>query len=149
MSRLMVHPKFSEWIADPVMMAKIKNLQANPNAALQSAIGDPSMHPVLEAALGLKLGNPADFGAGGDEEEDGDQGEDRTAAARPAAKPASTTKPSAPPPRELTEEEKKAAEVTAIRNKVIKIKFYIFQYLYIFVHGHIWWWWDRGVSINI
>lgn len=46
MGKLMGHPNFSTWMSDPVMMAKIQQLQANPQQALQSAIGDPTMHPV-------------------------------------------------------------------------------------------------------
>lgn len=90
-------------MSDPVMAQKIQMLQSNPNVALQSAIGDPSMHPVLEAALGIKLGGPGDFGAG---EETGN-GSSSTPAPAPA--PA--------PPKELTEEEKQAAEISAIRTK--------------------------------
>lgn len=103
MGKLITHPKFGEWMSDPVMAQKIQMLQSNPNVALQSAIGDPSMHPVLEAALGIKLGGPGDFGAG---EETGN-GSSSTPAPAPA--PA--------PPKELTEEEKQAAEISAIRTK--------------------------------
>ena len=53
------------WVADPVMMSKIQMLQQNPQGFLQTAIADPACHPLIEAAFGLKLGNPGDFGAGG------------------------------------------------------------------------------------
>mmetsp|Transcript_42571 Transcript_42571/g.54739 ORF Transcript_42571/g.54739 Transcript_42571/m.54739 type:complete len:482 (+) Transcript_42571:568-2013(+) len=104
MGKLMGHPKFGEWMSDPVMMSKIQALQSNPNAALQSAIGDPSMHPVLEAALGIKLGNPSDFG-----------GESSGPGPASASQPASEPEPVKP--KELSEEEKEAAKVTEVRTQ--------------------------------
>jgi len=115
MGKLATHPNFSTWMSDPAMCAKIQQLQANPTAALQSAIGDPAMHPILEAALGIKLGGMGDLGQGMEDDE-GEGGAEPASSSSSGA--AEAAPPPAPPaPKELSEEEKVAAEVAELRLK--------------------------------
>ena len=65
MGKLAGHPKFAQWVSDPVMMQKINLLQSNPQMGIQMCMSDPAMGEVLEAALGIKLGTPDSMGMNG------------------------------------------------------------------------------------
>ena len=116
MGKLAGHPKFAQWVSDPVMMQKINLLQSNPQMGIQMCMSDPAMGEVLEAALGIKLGTPDSMGmnggggAGGAAPMDTEPTSSSASAAPAAAEP----EPPAPP-KELTEEEKTAEEVKALR----------------------------------
>jgi len=112
MARLATHPKFSTWIADPNIVAKIQMLQTNPNS-IQMMLQDPSMREVLSAALGISFGGPpgAEDGAS-PMETDG-----APPAAAAAKQPKPEPEPEPEPPRELTEEEQFAEETKAVRER--------------------------------
>lgn len=101
MAKLATHPKFSQWVSDPQMMAKINMMQQNPQMIVQM-MQDPSMGEVMQAAFGISTA--------------GFPGADDSPAAPSESQQAAEPMDVEPPaPVELNEEEQKAEDVKAIR----------------------------------
>lgn len=117
MAKIALDPKLRGYMSDPEFMAKITQLQQDPNS-LTSMLGDPRIMEVFQAILGsngMQMKTPDDMDAN-EEEAKGTEEASTTTSTTPTPTP--TTTPAAPTPApapmeedvEMTSEEKKQKE---------------------------------------
>ncbi|KAI1843616.1 hypothetical protein JX265_007402 [Neoarthrinium moseri] len=124
LQKLMTNPKTSGYFADPSFVAKVQQLQKNPQMS-QDLFSDPRMIQVLGVAMGvdMEMRDPSDMPAGASSSGAKEAEEDVPMPDRPAAqsKPEPKKAPEPEPEPELDEEElaKKKAKEEADKEKAL------------------------------